>query len=33
MEVIDEHTVVGNSTMIIALDLFAEESYKFNEQH
>ena len=33
MEVIDEHTVGGNATMIIALDLFAEGSYKVNERH
>ena len=33
MEVIDEHTVGGNATMIIALDLLAEASYKVNERH
>ena len=33
MEVIDEHTVGGNATMIIALDLLAEGSYKVNERH
>ena len=33
MKLIDEHTVGGNATMIVALDVFAEGSYKVNERH